>query len=125
MSMRALAVLPCAALALAAAGCGSGTGHPGLPASANAGRGAQLIQYYGCGACHVIGGIQTANGHVGPPLTDFASHYPQIVGVMPSTPQNLVRWIMNPKRFVPNVDMPILGVGRQGALDIAAYLYGQ
>lgn len=106
------------------AGCGPGTMQPALP-SANPSRGKQLIGYFGCGACHVIGGISTANGHVGPPLTNFSTRYNQIAGVMPNTPRNVVRWIQDPERFVPNVDMPDLGVGKQGAQDIAAYLYGQ
>ena len=124
--MRAVVTLTAAALcALAASGCGNATQHPKLPPSASASRGKMLIEYYGCGACHVIGGISTANGHVGPPLTNFSRRYTQIVGVLPNTPRNLVRWIMNPLRYAPKGDMPVLGVGPRGALDIAAYLYSQ
>ncbi|MGH3049037.1 MAG: c-type cytochrome [Gaiellaceae bacterium] len=96
-----------------------------LSSSASPARGKALIGYYGCGACHVIGGIATANGHVGPPLTDFASRYHQIVGVMPNTPANLEHWIENPRKVLPRGDMPTLGIGPRGAEDIASYLYGQ
>jgi len=114
-----------AGLALAgSAGCGA-SAFSTLPAGASAARGRMLIGYYGCGACHVIGGIATAQGHVGPPLTDFVRRYREIAGVLPNTPANVVRWIMDPPRFLPKVDMPVLGVGRRGALDITAYLYGQ
>ncbi len=129
MSGRVLIVLlALAALAAAAlAGCGQGQGvlHAAPPQSWNDSRGKMLIEYYGCGACHVIGGVSGANGHVGPPLTNLASRYRQIAGVMPNTPSNLVRWIMNPPKFVHAVDMPDLGVRRPGAQDIAAYLYRQ
>ena len=119
--------LPAAAIAVVVlAGCGTGQAHsPSLPASASASRGKMLIGYFGCGACHVIGGVATANGHVGPPLTNFTRSYPQIAGVLPNTPRNVVRWIMDPPKFVPKVDMPVLGIGRHGAEDIAAYLYHQ
>lgn len=120
----AITVLAAAGLCAGVAGCGGGAAHPGLPTSASPARGRTLIAYYGCGACHQIGGIATANGHVGPPLTDFG-HYAQIAGVLPNTPENVARWIMNPRRFVPKVDMPYLGIGKLGAEDIAAYLYGQ
>ena len=122
--MRAVVTVTAAVLVALAAGCGGGS-HPQLPASASASRGKMLIEYYGCGACHVIGGISTADGHVGPPLVDFSGRYPQIVGRFPNTPRNLVRWIMNPLRYAPKGDMPVLGIGPRGALDIAAYLYSQ
>jgi cytochrome c2 len=122
----ALSLLVALGFAAGVVGCGGQAGsRPTLPASASASRGQMLIRYFGCGACHVIGGIVTATGHVGPPLTSFQTRYPQIAGVLPNTPQNLVRWIRDPQRFVPGVDMPDLGVGRQGAEDIAAYLYTQ
>ena len=35
-------------------------------------RGAEAIVRFGCGACHVIPGIQGAVGKVGPPLIDFS-----------------------------------------------------
>jgi cytochrome c len=34
-------------------------------------QGQVTIQRYGCGLCHVIPGIDGANGVVGPPLTDW------------------------------------------------------
>lgn len=129
MSGRALIVLVPLAAAGAAllAGCGQGQGvlRAAPPASWNASRGHMLIEYYGCGACHVIGGVSNATGHVGPPLTNFESRYREIVGVLPNTPRNVVRWIMDPPRFVRGVDMPNLDVRRPGAQDIAAYLYRQ
>jgi cytochrome c len=120
-------VLAAGALGAGVVGCSThgGLAEPALTTSASPARGRQLIEYYGCGACHVIGGISTANGHVGPPLTNFRARHPQILGLMPNTPANLVRWIMNPQKILPKGDMPDLGIGKQGAQAIAAYLYGQ
>ncbi len=118
--MRRL-LAPLALLALATAGCGRGTHHPAVP-NANASHGKQLIEHYGCGACHIIGGVSGANGHVGPDLKTFPDRR-TVAGVLPNTTENLVRWIMHPQQIVPNSAMPDLGVKRQEARDIAAYLY--
>lgn len=125
MSGRALAGLAVVgAGAVLLAGCG-GASPAATPSSWSPARGKMLIEYYGCGACHRIGGISLANGHVGPPLTNFVRRYRLIAGTLPNTPQNVVRWILDPPKIVPTVDMPDLGLGRHGAEDIAAYLYRQ
>ena len=105
------------------AGCGRGTHRPNLP-DADPAHGKQLIEYYGCGACHVIGGVGGADGHVGPPLRNFSSDR-MIAGKLPNTPANVARWIHDPQAIVPGSDMPVLGIGLGGARDIASYLYGQ
>ena len=128
MSRRALTgLLAVVALVAGLVGCNTRQAlyHPKLAPSWNASRGKTLIEYYGCGACHVIGGVPEANGHVGPPLTDFTHRYHQIAGVIPNTPHNLVSWLMDPPKYVPKVDMPVLGIRKSGAQDIAAYIYGQ
>jgi cytochrome c len=85
-------------------------------------RGAQLIQAYGCGACHYVPGIREARAKVGPPLTDFAERA-YIAGNLPNTPANLSRWIRNPQAVEPGTAMPNLGVSSEEAADIVAYLY--
>lgn len=84
--------------------------------------GREVIQAYGCGACHVIPGIHAADGLVGPPLY-FFSRRTMIAGELPNTPDNLVRWIMNPPSVEPGTAMPSLGLTDQQARDAAAYLY--
>lgn len=84
--------------------------------------GRTLIRHYGCGTCHVIPGISGADGLVGPPLNKF-SRRTFIAGELPNTPHNLVRWLMNPPAVQPHNAMPDLGVTKQQARDIAAYLY--
>lgn len=118
--LSALVSACCGALV---AGCGGGQ-HQLVPgASASAGH--DLIVHYGCGACHVIGGVDMANGHVGPSLRNLKQSIPFIVGKLPNTPDNLARWIENPQAILPNGIMPNLGVTPQQARDIAAYLYTQ
>jgi cytochrome c2 len=107
----------------AAAGCGPGT-HPTVVEGGNAQRGRDLIVHYGCGACHVIAGVDGADGHVGPSLQQIP-HLQTIAGVLPNTTPNLIRWLLDPPRFVPKGDMPDLGVTPAEAKDIAAYLYSQ
>jgi len=88
----------------------------------DADHGKQLIQSYGCGSCHTIPGIHTAQGTVGPPLM-FFSRRTMIAGELPNSPANLVRWIRNPKMIEPGTAMPALGLSDYEAHDVAAYLY--
>lgn len=85
--------------------------------------GRRLIdEAYGCGTCHTIPGIPGADANVGPPLTKFAErHY--IAGRLVNTPDNLVKWIMDPQEVEPGTAMPDMGVTEPEARDIAAYLY--
>jgi cytochrome c len=121
---RPALVVAVAALAVwAIASCGSGSGSQDLP-GAQANRGKQLIAFYGCGSCHVIGGIDTAKGEVGPPLDNYhQTRY--IAGHIPNTPENTARWIEDPQRYEPGTIMPDLGVTPAQAADIATYLEGQ
>lgn len=88
----------------------------------DAARGAGLIGYYGCGSCHSIPGIAGADALVGPPLDHFARRV-YIAGVLRNTPDNLALWIHDPQAIVPGNVMPIMGVDKRDARDIAAYLY--
>lgn len=85
-------------------------------------RGGQLIEAYGCGACHVIPGIRQATGRVGPKLEDFVNQM-YIAGVLPNTPDDLVQWIQHPQQINPLTAMPNLNVSQDEARDMAAYLY--
>ena len=84
--------------------------------------GRQVIQEKGCGACHTIPGIASARGVVGPPLM-FFSRRTMIAGELPNSPDNLIRWIKDPKLVEPGTAMPDLGLSDQEARDVAAYLY--
>jgi cytochrome c2 len=84
--------------------------------------GKELIQAYGCGACHIIPGVRSARGLVGPPLNLFGERT-MIAGELPNTPENLVRWLENPNVVEAGTAMPDLGLTPDQAYDIAAYLY--
>lgn len=109
---------------LSAIGCAHSQSPSGYSVSegGNAQVGKALIVSKGCGACHVIPGIQGARGLVGPPLF-FFSRRTMIAGELPNTPDNLVRWIKDPKQVEPGTAMPDLGLNDQQARDVAAYLY--
>lgn len=109
----------CLLLALLA-GCGE------LPTQQVAGgrpeQGRQLIERYGCVACHAIPGVSGQAGRIGPPLSHLAERG-YIAGVLPNTPQALVRWLRDPPAVDPLTAMPRLGLSEAQAVDIAAYLY--
>ena len=113
-------------LAGLAAGCGGDEQSPGralgLATRGSTDAGAAAIERHGCGACHVIPGLRTARGLVGPPLTDYARRA-YIAGNLYNTADNLVAWIRRPDSVEPGTVMPTLGVSEPEARDIAAYLY--
>lgn len=85
-------------------------------------RGRLAIDQYGCGACHVIPGIATASGRVGPQLVGLQEQV-YLAGVLPNQPENLVTWIRQPEQVTPHTAMPNLEVTEADARAIAAYLY--
>jgi cytochrome c2 len=85
-------------------------------------RGRVALRQYACGTCHVIPGVTGADQLVGPPLNGIASrHY--LGGVLPNTPENMIRWIRHPQDVSPLSAMPDLGVTERDARDMLAYLY--
>lgn len=116
-----LAALACAALVAACNSAQGGEPARAIP-GANADNGKRLITGFGCGSCHVIPGIDGANGMVGPPLTSFGRRV-YIAGEVPNTADRLEQWIEVPQSIEPGTDMPNLGVTQDQARDIAAYLY--
>ena len=84
--------------------------------------GAAAIRRYGCGGCHVISGINDARGTVGPSL-DGISTRAELSGGLANTPDNMVRWLRDPKGVRPGSGMPNLGVSERDGRDMAAYLY--
>jgi cytochrome c2 len=85
-------------------------------------RGPDLMRKYGCQSCHTIPGVVGANGLVGPPLAGIASRS-YIGGVLPNAPDNMLRWIQDPKKVDSLTAMPNVGVTPSDARHIAAYLY--
>lgn len=85
-------------------------------------RGLDLVQEYGCNACHVIPGVRGPKAWVGPPLNAWSKrHY--IAGSLANTPENLQAWLQRPQEFEPGTAMPNLNISTEDAQDISAYLY--
>jgi cytochrome c len=88
----------------------------------NPANGRRLLYAYGCGSCHTIPSVGEADGKIGPPLGGLRSRF-YIAGVLQNTPEDLFRWIAQPQEVQPGNAMPDLGVTREQARDMAAYLY--
>jgi cytochrome c1 len=84
-------------------------------------RGRDALADYGCGACHTIPGVRGADALVGPPLNHFGERA-FVAGRLANTPDNLVRWIMDPTGVDPATAMPDLEVTEEDAQDMVAYL---
>ena len=89
-----------------------------LPANTH---GAELIQSLGCGSCHYVPGVPSANGNVGPPLAGVGTRV-YIAGMLRNTRDNMVRWLMHPQSIVPGNVMPEMNINRTDAEAIEAYL---
>ena len=84
--------------------------------------GRQLIQHFGCGSCHSIPGVPGATATVAPSLEKLKSRQ-FLAGRLSNTPENLQKWIRQPRAVDPKTAMPDVGLSESQARDIAAYLY--
>ena len=88
----------------------------------NAKAGRALMRQFGCAGCHTVSGVPGAIGRVGPQLDKVADQV-YIAGGVANTPENLVRWIVDPKALNPRSAMPRTGISVAQARDVAAYLH--
>ena len=88
----------------------------------NAERGKELVRQYGCNVCHVTPGVEGSQGMLAPSLAGVASRPAISRGMVPNTPENLVRFIQAPSSMNPASAMPPLNVTPLDAQDLAAYL---
>jgi mono/diheme cytochrome c family protein len=93
----------------------------GQRSAGDADRGRRALSQYGCNGCHIIPGVTGADVHVGPPLHDVGRRQ-LIAGQVPNTPENMVRWLLDPQAIDPRTAMPKLGIVEADAQDMAAYL---
>ncbi|MEO8807510.1 MAG: c-type cytochrome [Burkholderiaceae bacterium] len=84
-------------------------------------RGRAAITQYACNACHNVPGITGSDVHVGPPLAGIAARK-LIAGSLANTPEQMVRWLRDPRSIDPETAMPAMQVSEQDARDIAAFL---
>ena len=85
-------------------------------------RAPKLMVENGCAGCHTIPGVPGAEGRIGPELNGRTGQK-FIAGVLPNTPENLIAWLRDARRFSPKTAMPSTFISGQDARDIAAYLY--
>jgi cytochrome c len=117
-----LAFVCCVAIASLAACSGAEARAAARLTGGDPARGRVLMRTYGCQTCHTVPGVTGADGSVGPPLAGIASRS-YIGGVLVNAPENMVRWILDPKAVDPLTAMPNVGVTPSDARHIAAYLY--
>jgi cytochrome c2 len=114
--MRGLILL----LALCLYGCGGNARHSA--AERHRTHQAERLIADHCGACHVIPGIATAKGRVGPSLAGIRGQQ-VIAGHFANTPAAMTQWIEHPQKLLPGDAMPEMGLSHQEAAAIADYLY--
>lgn len=85
-------------------------------------QGRLLLRQFACGSCHSIPGVANAGGKVGPPLEHIAKRV-YLAGVLPNTPENMARFILDPAQFAPRTAMPDMHVTEPHVRDMVAYLY--
>lgn len=104
---------------LGLAGCNDpSAGHSSI---GDAKAGMIAVERQACGSCHVIPGLENANGWVGPSLDHFASRR-MVAGLLANTPPQLVRWLRFPQAVLKGNAMPDMGLSETQARNIAAYL---
>lgn len=79
------------------------------------------LRQYACHTCHILPDVVGPSTHVGPSLEHWYRRK-YIAGVLPNTPENLTRWIMEPQAISPHTLMPDLGVIEPDARDMVRYL---
>ncbi len=89
--------------------------------------GAELFITKGCSGCHMISGLEGANGKIGPNLTHLYSRQRFAGAVFELNDRNLRRWLRNPPAMKPmdpdnNQGMPNLNLTEDEITQLLAYL---
>lgn len=78
---------------------------------------------YGCNGCHTIDGT-SANGTVGPNLTNFHNKGMIVADLFANTPQNVATWLQDPPAIMPGMVMPDFHLSKGQIAALVAYLEG-
>lgn len=70
----------------------------------------QIITQNGCGACHVIPGVEGTAGTIGPSLEGLSERETIAEGALENTPENMRTWLSNPQAVKPDSVMPNLNL---------------
>jgi putative membrane protein len=123
--MQTPLVLLAIALSLGVAGCDRDRSYDTIARQLTGGdpdKGRDAITTYGCDTCHFIPGVLTATATVGPPLEQIGLRS-YLAGRIDNTPENMIRWLRDPRSVDSQTAMPQTGVTESDARNIAAYLY--
>ena len=91
------------------------------PAGDTAKRGHELFVSGSCMLCHAIQGT-TAGARKAPDLTHFASRARIGAGRLENTPKELAKWIADPNKYKPGVNMPAHPLADDDMGALVAYL---
>jgi cytochrome c oxidase subunit 2 len=87
-------------------------------------RGRDAFLRHGCGACHAVGGTEAA-GVIGPDLSHVGSRLTIGAGILTNGEEALARFIAEPDKVKPGVEMPGFGMLPPDEIRLlAAYLRG-
>jgi cytochrome c oxidase subunit 2 len=78
----------------------------------DAARGAPLVAFGACLACHTIRGVQTMVGKTGPDLTHVGSRLTIGGGLFPNDTKHLGSWVKNSGAMKPGSFMTTMGKGQ-------------
>jgi cytochrome c oxidase subunit 2 len=98
-------------------------GSPAPPTDPLRARGLQVFMSSRCSACHAISGVD-AYGSVGPDLTHLASRKRLAMGTLDNDREHLARWISDPQKDKPGVQMPGAPLPPEDLRALLAYLEG-
>jgi cytochrome c oxidase subunit 2 len=91
------------------------------PTSEAAARGRMVFEKEACAGCHTIDGT-SAQGTLGPNLTDLGTRSTIASATLDNTTHNLTEWIENPRKWKPGVIMPPAVISHDDVRAIVAYL---
>lgn len=95
------------------------------PAVRTDGEGARLFVASGCGACHRVRGLPSADGRVGPDLTHVGSRQSLAAAALRNNPEAFAMWIRDSGHIKPGSRMPPYRMLTDRDLAVlAAYLDG-
>jgi cytochrome c oxidase subunit II len=90
------------------------------PVTGEAQLGRKIFHEMTCVNCHAIRG-EADESNAGPDLTHVASRRYLGAGIVPNTPENLRRWLVNPHEVKPGVLMPNFKLNDEQLNDLLAY----
>ncbi len=97
-------------------------GVAAAPTSAEARRGAELFASAGCGSCHRVAGIAAGGAEPAPDLTDVASRWSILGGMLEPSVPDLRTWIAEPHSVKPGALMPPAELDDDEIAAVAAWI---